>query len=322
MILAAPERLLSRLLEADGSLGTEVLRSEFGASLTTTLGVLQRRGYRIKTSPETCSLATQKRLFNPQRFYEARQVLGPSESLSVWAQTASTNDLAQQAGEAGAQAWSAWVAEEQTAGRGRQGRSWLSAPGHGLLFSLLLRAPLRAAPRAQLLPLFLGLAAAAVLREQTSCPVLVKWPNDLLIDGCKLGGMLVEARSAMPERFVVGMGINFFSSFSEAGAGVAQVPGATALDQHVERVPAREVVLAHLLARFRTAVSAWQRGEDEAFARHWQALDALQGRSVGVVAGTDVWRGEAAGINRDGQLRLRLPGGEERTFSAAEVHLE
>ncbi len=127
--------------------------------------------------------------------------------------TGSTNALAMAAGLGGAPE-AVWVADEQTAGRGRGGHSWHSAAGEGLYVSALVHPGLRAS-EAMLLPLLTGLAAQSAVRQATGLAPDLRWPNDLLLSGRKCGGILVEtslgsaATPAETLRFaVVGVGIN------------------------------------------------------------------------------------------------------------------
>jgi BirA family biotin operon repressor/biotin-[acetyl-CoA-carboxylase] ligase len=229
---------------------------------------------------------------------------------------ASTNERAHQGAAAGAPHGSVWVAEEQTAGRGRQGRTWTSPPGAGLLFSLLLRRRARDVAAPQLLPLALAVACCAALREATGLDIGIRWPNDLLLQRQKLAGILVEVRSAVPA-VVVGVGINV------RGVDLAQLglPAATTLGQHVDPLPAREDLLARLLEAMRQAVDAWEAGDTDALLARWSRLDVLRGQPVRVVGAGAETRGIACGITEAGLLRVHLAAGGERTFSAAEVHL-
>src|SRR5258708_37463426 len=133
--------------------------------------------------------------------------------LHLAATTASTNDDAKRAAKAGAPHGATWVAEAQTEGRGRQGRTWTSSSGESLLFSVLVRLDLSPSkvPRVALVA---GLAVRdAVARAAPAATVEIKWPNDVLIDGRKVAGILVESvttasGSGRSHAVVVGIGIN------------------------------------------------------------------------------------------------------------------
>ena len=317
MNLDAPERLLACLLDAPAGVDAR-LHAPLGVDTGPACTVLVERGYRLRQDGAVVQLDGAG-LFSPSRYasaHAARRLDGFGEPLQVWARVPSTNECAHQAAAAGAPHGSVWVAEEQTAGRGRQGRIWTCPPGIGLLFSLLLRprGPKMAAP--QLLPLGLAVACCSALHAATGLDIGIRWPNDLLLRHQKLAGILVEVRSAVPA-VVVGVGINV------RAADLAQLglPQATTLGQHIDPVPAREDLLAGVLEAMRAAVDAWERGDADALLARWSRLDVLRGQRVRVVGAGAETLGIATGVTAAGLLRVRLADGTERTFSAAEVHL-
>ena len=211
--------------------------------------------------------------------------------------TASTNDRARELALAGAPHGTLVTAGEQTAGRGRQGRTWAAPPGRALLCSLLLR------EYDALLPLRAGLAVA----DLAGTAAQVKWPNDVLLDGRKLAGVLVEARPGAGWA-VLGLGINVAvdpgtlpEDVRDRAATLGRPPG--------ELEPALAELLEHLGARL-----AEPAGDALAALR---ARDALLDRPVRWAGGA----GTGAGIDDTGALLVRLPGGAVRALDAGEVHL-
>ncbi|MCC5865946.1 MAG: biotin--[acetyl-CoA-carboxylase] ligase [Wenzhouxiangella sp.] len=211
------------------------------------------------------------------------------------------------------------LAEAQSGGRGRRGRGWVSPPGAGLYLSLAWRST---RPPAELAPLALivGMAAAGVLRE-IGVAAMVKWPNDLQVDGCKLGGCLVEVAAAGsgPSDLVLGLGIN------------CRLPSTTELDQpwtdlHRLGISTDRTELAiRLIDGLVEALRQFDReGAGPALAQ-WSGFDALAGRMVDVV--WDHGRqlsGPALGIDQAGRLlvgqgesALPLHSGEVRVRSTA-----
>jgi BirA family biotin operon repressor/biotin-[acetyl-CoA-carboxylase] ligase len=158
------------------------------------------------------------------------------------------------------------VAEEQTAGRGRQGRRWEAAPGSALLASFVM-APHRLASIAA------GVAAAE------ACGARLKWPNDLLLDGRKLGGILVEAK---PDRAVIGIGINL----------LAAPAGAARLERDREK----------LLDELHRALRRWLEAPPAAIVERWCSLSDTLGRRVRVDLGGETVEGVASGLAADGAL--------------------
>jgi biotin-[acetyl-CoA-carboxylase] ligase BirA-like protein len=161
----------------------------------------------------------------------------------------STNDVAHQQALAGAAEGLLVVADEQTSGRGRMGRSWWAPKGSSLLFSVLLRPALPAVQAGQL-TMCLGLGAVEAIESATGLRPALKWPNDLLLEGRKLGGMLAELRTAgdRVEYAVLGLGLNVNLGFEEAANSTAcerWISLSTVLGHDVDRVE----LLAEILAR-------------------------------------------------------------------------
>jgi BirA family biotin operon repressor/biotin-[acetyl-CoA-carboxylase] ligase len=239
--------------------------------------------------------------------------------LHVLARTTSTNDEAKRAAREGAPHGATWVAEEQSAGRGRQGRSWVSARGENLLFSVLLRVT---CPPARLPPVALvaGLAVRdAVARAAPAVEVRIKWPNDVLVGPRKIAGVLVEAVTvgSRVEAVVVGVGVNVHvRAFPEDLAGRA-----TSIALAAGNPPDRGAVLADVLASLdRDVHVVLARGLGLLRARLDEA-DALRGRRVRNEGGDWSDEGTAAGIDDEGRLLVRRDDGVLARWSAGEVHL-
>ncbi|HEY8040998.1 MAG TPA: biotin--[acetyl-CoA-carboxylase] ligase [Polyangiaceae bacterium] len=236
--------------------------------------------------------------------------------MHLLASTPSTNDEAKHAAKKGAPHGSTWVAELQTDGRGRQGRTWISPRGENLLFSVLLRvtcAPSRLPPIA----LAAGLAVRdAVARAAPDAGVVMKWPNDVLVGERKLAGVLVEAITAgsRVEAVVVGVGINVLTrEFPGELAGTA-----ISVARVSSTPPDRAVLLADALASLdRDLHVVVARGLGLVRAR-LEACDALRERRVRSDGGDE---GIASGIDDDGRLLVRRDDGVLTRWSAGEVHL-
>jgi BirA family biotin operon repressor/biotin-[acetyl-CoA-carboxylase] ligase len=202
------------------------------------------------------------------------------------------------------------IAEHQTAGRGRAGRSWLSSSGNSLTFSLAWK--FAAGPQALSgLPLALGVAVAETL-GRLGAPVRLKWPNDVLKDGDKLAGILVETASA--ERgiwAVIGIGLNLVMPDAierDIGRTVAAVPWLARMD--------RDALMAALLDGLATVLREFERGGFAAFAARWNLLHAYQGEVVRILdRGAVLHEGVAAGVDDAG--RLLLDGQDGRIAIAA-----
>lgn len=196
------------------------------------------------------------------------------------------------------------AAEEQTAGRGRRGRRWHSAPGAGLTFSLGRRIR-RPARELAALSLVAGVAAARALRALGVRRAALKWPNDLLVDGAKLGGILVEARTPGGSRnhggyAVIGLGINCRRTRGLAarlGREVAFVGDFVAVS--------RNEILQTTASALLAALDAFEAGGLQALRAEWEAMDAHAGQRLRVrLADGRVMTGTAGGLAEDGALRL------------------
>jgi BirA family biotin operon repressor/biotin-[acetyl-CoA-carboxylase] ligase len=210
---------------------------------------------------------------------------------------ASTNDLALGLMRAGAaSAGDVWVADEQSAGRGRRGRSWHSTRG-----ALMFTAALQFYPeRAGWTALAAGCAVAAAVRD-LGAPASVKWPNDVLVGGRKLAGVLVE--SCVPALAAVGIGLNVTNALPPDEALLCP---ATRLEDHLPGV-GLELVLDRVLAQLAAHWELLRGGDLAALHRIWNGLDTTRGRRVRW--SYEAASGTALGIEESGALRLHLDDG-------------
>ena len=254
--------------------------------------------------------------FDSALFERERAALGLTlgGSLSWRDETQSTNDDALAAAKNGAAHGAVFGAETQTRGRGRRGSEWVSTPGAGLWFSLLLR-PQLSAEVISGLSLCAGLAVRAAVASRVSVPARVKWPNDVLAGGRKICGILVESQVAGPSisSVIVGIGINVTqTAFPEPLAKIA-----TSLALLDATATAREALLADVLQGLEQEL---QRLSAEGLAGMAAALrghDALLGRRLRV----DARQGVGAGIDDDGRLLLAGENGQQHAINAGHVEL-
>ncbi|HWH32125.1 MAG TPA: biotin--[acetyl-CoA-carboxylase] ligase [Egibacteraceae bacterium] len=239
----------------------------------------------------------------------------PVASLEWHAEVDSTNVRAAELARAGAPEIAVVGAEHQSAGRGRMGRVWSAPPRSSLTFSLLLRPPV-AAEALPLLPLLAGLALAEVAgRYCTQVEVGLKWPNDLLIDGRKAAGVLVE--SAEAGAVVVGIGLNTDWRGIERWDELAD---AISLAEASQFPIDRWRVLAALLGVFAQRYEVFK-DLPAAFLDGYRARCLTIGRAVRVerVAGEPLL-GEAVGVDASGALEVRDAAGTLHRLSAGDVH--
>ncbi|MBV9917797.1 MAG: biotin--[acetyl-CoA-carboxylase] ligase [Solirubrobacterales bacterium] len=210
--------------------------------------------------------------------------------------TESTNAIARELAAGGAPAGTLVTAAEQTAGRGRQGRTWSAAPGRALLCSLIVRGP----PR--LLPLAAGVAVA----ETVGAEAKLKWPNDVLLDERKLAGILVEGRP-QEDWAVIGIGLNVALRPGDFPPELRASAGTMGLDPEA---------LEPTLARMLLALERWMDADAEDVLAAVRARDALLDQPVRWAGGA----GRGAGIDGDGRLVVLTEDGRV-SLDAGEVHL-
>jgi BirA family transcriptional regulator, biotin operon repressor / biotin---[acetyl-CoA-carboxylase] ligase len=205
------------------------------------------------------------------------------------------------------------VAEHQTAGRGRLGREWVTTPGSSLTVSFLL-VPEVAAERWSWLPLLTGIATAQAVRRTTGVEVALKWPNDVLVGGRKVGGILLERVSNDRGRdgAVVGIGLNLSQSRDEL-----PVPEATSLALESSGSVDRTELLAALLGELESAYDGWVGGGDVR-ARYLE-LCSTPGQQVRVAVPGGEVVGEAVDIDEGGRLVVRTADGNEERLAVGDV---
>lgn len=247
----------------------------------------------------------------PLRVWERRWEI---PLLEVHDRLGSTNDRLRELARAGAPAFSVVTAEEQTAGRGRGGRRWHSPPGLGLWMSVLV--PREPEGRPPLTPLLVGVAVCRALAEVVpEVDAGIKWPNDVLVEGRKVCGILCEGEAGT--RTVAGVGLNVHGerrSFPDS-LGVE----ATTLEQEAGRAVRRPDLAGALLASLRTLLDPPPEALDGSLGREVEALDRLRGRPVVTEGGV---RGRAAGIAGDGTLLVEDAGGGTERVVTGSVRLE
>lgn len=237
---------------------------------------------------------------------------------SLWS-TGSTNaDLLEGAGPAPGK-FDFLTAEYQRAGRGRRERSWLSPPGGSICLSLgwsFASLP----GEAGALGLVIGVCALRALQQSGVPGVALKWPNDLVVDGAKLGGILIELRaeSGGPAFIVVGIGLNVALGNTLSAAVVATGTRPTDLAQLGIPRCDRNTLAAALIAASVDGLLHFERAGFRAFADAWRAADALAGKPVLVNADSGPVRGHARGIDANGALCVQTRDGLQR-FTSGEV---
>jgi len=277
-----------------------------------TIEGVRNRGYRLLDDPEALQLvALASRL--------AERSVGIDWTLLD--ECASTNDEVMRRLAAGAQSPLVVISRRQSAGRGRLGRQWHSDDPGNLMLSFGFR-PNREPAFMQPFTVWVGLRLAARLTAETSVEVTAKWPNDLLVGGRKMAGILTEARldADRMRELILGLGLNVNSMIDLWPTELREI--ATSLARERGHALNINAVAAMVMQEVALAYEDYTRGgiRDELEAL-WERFSAINGREVTVQAPEGPLRGVALGLDSSGALRLRLESGEERCFSAGDVSL-
>jgi BirA family biotin operon repressor/biotin-[acetyl-CoA-carboxylase] ligase len=250
------------------------------------------------------------------RIERARSASWLGHQVILFKSTASTNDIAWEYAANPARHGLCVLAESQEKGRGRRGRTWHSNPGQSILLSILLQ---NQPFPAELLTLIAAVAAVDAIQDVCGLPCRIKWPNDILIDGKKLAGILVEQKTVNKQpHFVVGIGINcnqtadFFTQYD------LNVPASSLAVETGKAIDRTELVCA-LLA----AIQRWlaKSADRTAILTRWQQQSDLLGRHITVESDNRQYSGFCRGIDPDEGLIVHLDSGTVRIFSARQTSL-
>jgi BirA family biotin operon repressor/biotin-[acetyl-CoA-carboxylase] ligase len=232
----------------------------------------------------------------------------------------STNAAAMAAGRRGEAEGLCVLADRQTAGRGRRGRTWTSLPGVGLYTSILLR-PIVPAAAAPLLTLAAGLAVAEAICGETGLEPRLKWPNDVLLAGRKVAGILTElaAEGGRAAYVVVGAGINVNQRREDFPEALAD--RATSLRLGAGQVFARGDLAAALYTRLDSWYGVFSGGDRSAILAAARERMETVGRRVEVADGGECWEGLAIDLDGEGALLIRDDAGRVRRVLAGDVSI-
>lgn len=277
--------------------------------LGATLHAVRNRGYRLKSGSD--ALDAQQitdLLFPPTRIYVRR--------VDVAWTVDSTNSVLLARPNPPCGECEAMLAEYQTAGRGRRGRTWLAPPGGSICLSLSWT--FRSVPKdLGSLGLVIGVCALRALRAPRLATLQIKWPNDLVIEGRKLGGILIELRAETdgPACVVIGIGLNValgakaLAAIGETGASPIDLATAGMLDI------SRNAIAAALITKISHALPVFEQEGLKPFADEWRDADALRGRQIDVHTQVGVEHGLARGIDLHGALVVETRKGVRRFIS-------
>ncbi len=324
--MSLDEAILTALRQASGT-------GVSGADLSASLGVsraavwarieeLRQLGYEIEASPHTgYQLKSSPDLLHAD---DLRSRIGKTKvvgkRIQVFQSTSSTNDIAHQLLGGANTEGTVVFAEEQTKGRGRLGREWVSPKGKGLWFSVLLRPNIHSesAPR---LTIMAAVSLAEAIREQTGCRTEIKWPNDILLNERKVAGILVEL-IAEPDRIrnaILGIGVDVNVRSRDFPPEIRSIATSIReeLGQKVDRASLASAILRSLDRNYSNIAT----GEFGNIARKWEDLCTTLGKEVSISLGDRVVEGTAETIDEFGSLLVRTRFGQVERITGGDVTL-
>lgn len=270
-------------------------------------------GYRLRTFPDLL-LADDL----SSRLGEGSRI---GRDIRVFKETASTNDVVEKLARDGSKEGVVVFAESQTKGRGRLGRKWHSPPGRGLYFSVLLRPALRPMEATQLTVM----AATALVRAidgTTSVRPEIKWPNDLLVGGRKIAGVLTELSAELDtiKHLILGIGIDVNQVVEDFPPDLRAI--ATSLQIAGGEPVSRPLLATRLLQELDRDYVRIRSGQFAQLADEWESRCTTIGQNVGIRVGNRVLRGRAESLDADGALLVRSQHGHLERVIGGDVTLE
>lgn len=270
---------------------------------------LRRSGYRLVRAPDLLTPAEVKPLLRTRWL---------GRKIHYFHTVDSTNSKAYELGLQGAEEGEVVLAESQTGGRGRLGRQWFSPPLVNLYLSIILR-PMIPPQKASLLTLMAAVATGEAIQKYSGLHPLIKWPNDILLRGRKVAGLLNEIRSEMDRiHFVVlGIGVNLNMErrrFSREIRGVA-----TSLKEEMGEAVSRKAFLRCLLEEVERWYETFLREGGDAILEVWREKAGIQGRRVNITSFGERLIGVAVDVDSDGALILETEDGKRKRILAGDV---
>lgn len=313
--------ILALLRERRGYVSGQDLCRRFGVSRTAVwkaIGQLKKEGYEIEAAKNRgYRLLSEKEVFGQHELESRMDTRWAGHPVFYFDTLASTNLQAKLSAENGAGEGTLIVADMQTAGRGRKGRSWSSPAGTNLYFTLILRPDFGAEP-VSAVTLVMGIAVAEGIRKTCGAEAGIKWPNDIVVNGKKVCGILAEmsVEREYVHYAVIGVGINvgqqeFPPEIRETAASLCQECG---------RIVSRGELILNVMKAFEDNYKVFRNSRSLAgLTEKYEKLLVNKGRQVRVLDPKGEFQGLAKGINEKGELLVEREDGTVTAVFAGEV---
>lgn len=313
--------ILKMLRESDDYVSGQQICEKFGVSRTAVwkainqlkedgyeVEAVRNRGYHMIDSPDVITL---------EELTSQIDTVWAGKLVYYYDETDSTNIRAKRLGEEGAPHGTLAVADQQNAGRGRRGRGWESPKGCSIYMSILLR-PEIPPVKAPMLTLVMALSAAEGLKESTGLDAGIKWPNDIVLNGKKLVGILTEMSTEIDyiNHVVIGVGINVnMTDLPEEIKGKA-----TSLRLEMGQVVKRSPIIAAVMRNFEKNYSLFLETQNlEKMQEKYNSLLVNREKEVRILGGKEEYNAYALGVNKEGELLVRREDGTTEAVYAGEV---
>lgn len=315
------QEILQALKQAQGPVSGESLSERLGVSRTAVwkaIGALREEGYEISSRTRLgYQLVSVPDVLTAEEIAPLLTTVSLGRTIYAYETVDSTNPQAKRLAEQGAKDGSLIIAEEQLSGRGRLGRAWTSPPKSGVWMSLLLRPKAEVADLV-LITLLCGLAVCEALREVTGVQAGIKWPNDVVVDGKKICGILTEmsAEAEQITALIPGIGINvghreFPPELADKATSLYLATG-----KQWRRAEIAAAVLNHLEPLLLTFL---QNGMNEELMDRYRARCVTLNREVLVISRDREMTGRAIDVTPEGKLVVIRPDGERKELFSGEV---
>ncbi len=313
--------ILRTLRESEGSVSGQELSEKIGISRTAVwkhirsleeegyeIEAVNRVGYRLVGVPDTIAAEEVGSRLTTTRM---------GREIRYFSRIDSTNQYAKRIAEEGAPDGTLIIADEQTAGKGRSGRHWVTPPGEAIAFTLILR-PKLATDRISMVTLVMGLAVVHAVNSLYGLSAGIKWPNDAVSGGRKLCGILTEMSAEISEvhYIVIGVGIN--ANLTEFPEEIR--PIATSLRLETGHEVNRAELIAQVMKEFERLYTMFENAGDlSGLKDEYNSVCLNMDRPVRVLDPRGEYTGTARGINERGVLRVEMEDGSVREVSSGEV---
>jgi len=324
--LNTKEAILKMLVDSKGKfVSGEFLRQNLNISRTAVwkhILKLREEGYQIEAvSNRGYCLKDFQDIYDKSAIISQLNTKLLGKKLIFLDETDSTNNELKRLSAAGAEEGTTVIAKKQFAGRGRRGRSWSSEDGKGVFMSVLLK-PDIAPEQVQAITLAVSSAVCKAIDPYTHTRPGIKWPNDIVLNGKKVCGILTEL-SAEPDKvnsIIVGIGINVYGKQEEFPADIRDI--ATSLSEHSDVEISRSRIAAKVLEEIEDLyLDFLDKGSTAKFLNIWRCFSITLGCDIYIYQGDREWKGKALDVLDNGHLLVETADGERQAISSGEISI-